>query len=104
MKTILILAAFAAFSTLAATGNAAAAIYSLSADETEICRTLELAHESSCAEYTVKLIGQHAAADALGAEEATGSIAAPAASYIPYVNGAGDPDGLTRSNRQVSAR
>jgi hypothetical protein len=84
MKTILILAAFAA---LAATGTAGAATYGISADEMEICRTLELAHESSCSEYEARLV-----------DDMTGSIAPATADYIPYLNGMGDPDGLTLSN------
>lgn len=87
MKTILILAAFAA---LAATGTAGAATYGLPADEVEICRTLELAHESSCSEYEARLV-----------DDMTGSIVPATADYIPYLNGVGDPDGLTLSNPQI---
>lgn len=90
MKTIMTFAAIAAFWAMA--GNASAANYSLSPDEIEVCRTLEMAHESSCAEYGAKLAADSA--------DMTGSVAPATASYIPYVNGAGDPDGLTRSNRQ----
>ena len=87
MKTFLILAAFAA---LTATGTANAASYNLSADEIEICRTLELAHESSCSEYEARLV-----------DDMTGSIAPATADYIPYLNGMGDPAGLTLSNPKV---
>jgi hypothetical protein len=103
MKNIVTIAAFAALAALAAPGTASA--YTLSPDDYEVCRVLELAHESTCAEYEGKLRDQ-ALADAIDSLEATGSTTrAPApASYIPYVNGAGDPDGLTRSNRTYPVR
>ena len=90
MKTFLTIAAFAA---IAAIGTANAAGIPLSANEAEICRTLELAHETTCAEYRAGLT-----ADVL---EVTGSIEPDTvdADYIPYLNGMGDPAGLTLSNR-----
>jgi hypothetical protein len=90
MKTFVTIAAFAVIAML---GTANAASTTLSANEAEICRTLELAHETSCAEYRAGLI-----ADAL---EETGSIepAGGVTSYMPYTNGMGDPAGVTLSNR-----
>ena len=106
MKTFVTLAALAALSTMAVPGSADATTYVLSPEDFEVCRMLELAHESSCAEYEGKLLRDQALAEAVEALEATGSTTrAPApATYIPYINGAGDPDGLTRSDRQYPAR
>ena len=64
MKRSSILAAIVAFSTLTATANVSANDYKLSTDEMEICRILELAHESSCAEYEATIARQVAAVEA----------------------------------------
>lgn len=91
MKTFVTIAAFAAF---AAIGSANAASPMISANEAEICRTLELAHETSCFEYRTGLL-----ADALEVTGSIDSIEPVQADYIPYLNGMGDPAGLTLSNR-----
>jgi hypothetical protein len=88
MKTFVIATAFAVLATI---GNANAGTDALSANDIEICQALERAHESTCFEYGARL-----AADAL---DITGSIAPVGADYVPYLNGMGDPAGLTLSNR-----
>jgi len=77
MKRTIILAAFAVFAT-----GANAQSLRLSAAEAEVCRLLELAHESSCAEYAQTLTARYAAAEAAAADEATGSIERPVAQSL----------------------
>lgn len=93
MKTIVTAAAFAAFGVMAAIGTASAAFHDLPAGEKATCRTLELDHKA----YQAGLGQPPTGTDF----EATGSIAPVKPSYIPYVNGAQDPDGLTSSKRTV---
>ena len=88
MKTFVTIAALAAFAML---GTANAASTTLPANEAEICRSLELANASICMDYGTK---PTADLDI----EATGSIEPAQADYIPYLNGMGDPAGLTLSN------
>lgn len=76
MKRLVILAAVAAFSALALAGGTSAKTSRMSAEDQELCRLLELAHESSCVEYEAKLSGRNVVAKVLGAsDEVTGSIA-----------------------------
>ena len=58
MKRYFILAAIAAFPTVATAASVPARAYNLSTDELAICQVLELAHESSCAEYELILARQ----------------------------------------------
>jgi hypothetical protein len=62
MKRSSILAAVIAFVAIVATASVSAKTYDLSTDDLEICRILELAHESSCAEYETTVARQVAAA------------------------------------------
>jgi hypothetical protein len=80
MKNNLILAAVA-FLAIAATGAASAKTHALSAEDLQVCLLLELAHESSCAEYEAKLVDQYAAT-ATPSDDVTGSIERPAAEAV----------------------
>jgi hypothetical protein len=77
MKRSLMLAAFAAFSTLAVTGSAFAETQFRIDDET-ICKLLEAAHESNCDEYELVQIRKSDRAaireTLAGSIETTGSI------------------------------
>ena len=63
MKRAFILSAIVALSAIAATAGVAQTSNLSTADQ-EICRILELAHESNCAEYESTLARQYAAAGA----------------------------------------
>ena len=75
MKNLLIVAAVVAFSAAAATTGVFAQTYRLSADEQQICSLLEIAHESSCAEYEAMQAKQYAAAAAPSDETAESIVA-----------------------------
>lgn len=79
MKRLIILAAVAAVSALALTGGASAGSFRMSEQDKELCRLLELAHESTCTKYEAKLVGDRNWIEAVldASNEATGSIAAP---------------------------
>lgn len=64
MKRYSIVAAMIALATIAATASVSAKTYDLSSDDLEICRILELAHESSCTEYEITVARQVATAEA----------------------------------------
>jgi hypothetical protein len=79
MKRLTILAAAAAISALALTGGASAKSVQMSAQEKELCRVLELAHETSCSEYGERLAGGRnwvkAFLNATDIDQVTGGIA-----------------------------
>jgi hypothetical protein len=77
MKRTIILAAFAATASIALVGGAgAASSFQLSTEEFKTCLVLELAHETTCAEYEAKLMREYAAAQAsTNDDDVTGGIA-----------------------------